>query len=65
MLALILTSASVCGLCGLLGSGSVLPVPETAQSVLYLVMALAATVLFGAFDAYESQDSTRGSGDDA
>jgi hypothetical protein len=32
-----------------------LPIAATAQSFLYLAMALAATVLLGAFEAYETE----------
>ena len=65
MLAWILTSASVCGVCGIFGFGTVTPIPQTVQSFLFLIMALAATVLLGAFDAYEGQDRSHDNLEDA
>jgi hypothetical protein len=56
MLAWVMRSALTCGICGALGSGAILPIAPMTQSYLFLAMAIAATVMLGAFDAYETQD---------
>jgi hypothetical protein len=53
MLAWIVTSGFTCILCGDLASK--LPPATTAQSYLYLGMAIAGTICLGAFDAFETQ----------
>ena len=52
-------SAIVCALCGALVADPLGLIATTGQSYLLLLMALAGTVLFGAFDAYESQGPRR------
>lgn len=64
MVAWIAASAVVCALLGALGSGSLIPVATNVQSFLLLGMALAATVLLGAFDAYEGQAPVQESADE-
>ena len=65
MLSWIAASALVCAILGALGTGSLVPLPPNVQGFLLLGMALAATVLLGAFDAYESQTPVQDNTDES
>lgn len=58
MLAWIAASAIVCVICATLGFGSFFSMTPQGQGLLLLVLAIAATVLLGAFEAYEGQGRT-------
>lgn len=55
MAALIAASALACVLFGALGLGEWVSLPIDVQSFLLLGMAVAGTIMLGAFDAYESR----------
>lgn len=59
MLGWIALSALICIVCATLGFGSALSLSPGLQGVILLVLALAAMVLLGAFEAYEAQGRKR------
>lgn len=54
MAAWVAAAAFVCVICAALSFGSFFALTAGAQSVAFLIMALSALVLVGAFDAYEA-----------
>jgi hypothetical protein len=65
MLALVALSAFVCVVSAALGFGPFLALSIQAQGLVLLVLAIAATVLLGAFEAYEGQGPSADRTEDA
>ncbi|HUZ66331.1 MAG TPA: hypothetical protein VMU56_01575 [Beijerinckiaceae bacterium] len=64
MLGWVAASGLICAIFGAFGTDSIVPLAADVQSYLLLGMALAATVLLGAFDAYEGRGAVAESSDE-